>query len=673
MSGGYAQSDRLLRITTPLGADVLILRRLEVVEAIGRPFAIEAEVFSSRDDLRPADLIGKPVTCILAVPNQPERYFHGIVSRFARAGDYGRGLTRYRLDATPRLWQLTRTTDCRIFQGKSVQAIAQAILQEGNVAPVRFGTLPSGARNYVVQWNETDLDFIQRLLDEVGGGYFFRHDEGDHTLYVTGANADFPAIPGDPVTVRAEAAGPDSLWEWHPSTRQRPAKTVARDYDGLRPAALLNKTASTVMDTSSGDWEVYHWPGGQAVRPDADPAKLEIETEEALAEAVQANGRNPAVFAGGRLLVRAALEGETKPWLVTEARHSAVDETHMAGGGDAVYRNALTLIPADRPWRNPNPRPRPVMPGLQSAIVTGPEGEEIYCDEYGRVKIHFLWDRKGSRRETSSCWARVAQGAAGAWGGTWFLPRIGDEVLVGFMDGDPDRPVVLGSLYNNDAKQTYALPDNMTRSWVVTRSSKQGSAENANILRFEDKKGSEEVYLHAEKDMNTVVEDNRDAKIQKGNDTTTVQSGNRTVTVEKGDLTTKVTTGKETHTVKADRAVTIEQGNETHTVQQGNRETEISMGNEKLVVKMGNRETEISMGNEKLEVKLGNIDIKAALGKIDIEAMQSITLKVGGSSIVIDQIGVTIKGTVKVEVKGVMVQQSADALMVIKGGLVMIN
>ncbi|MFT8247003.1 type VI secretion system Vgr family protein [Roseomonas sp. BN140053] len=639
MSGEYSQADRLLRITTPLPAsDQVLLRRLDVTEAIGRPFTIEAELLSANDGLKPADLVGKAVTCTLSVKNTPERFFHGVVHSFSRTGDFGRGMSSYRLTAGPRLWQLTRTTDCRIFQGKSVQQIVQALLQEGGAAPVQFGTLPTTTRVYTVQWNETDLGFIQRLLDEVGGGYFFQHSESDHTLVVTGANADFPAIGLDTLSVRAERAGHDALWDWTPSTHQRPASITAWDYDDLRPKALLQKNASTVLDTSSGDWEVFRWPGGQAVQPDADPAKLSIEREEAHAEEVTAAGGAPAVFAGGKIKVAPLNGGASENWLVSAVRHSAADETHISGGGGTYYGNALTLIPADRPWRNPAPRPRPVMPGLHSALVTGPQGEEIYTDEYGRVKVHFLWDRAGPVRETSSCWCRVAQPWAGSWGGTWFLPRIGDEVLVGFMDGDPDRPVVIGSLYNNDAKPTYALPANMTQSWIQTRSSKGGSAENANFLLFEDKKGSEEVRIHAEKDMNTVVEDNRDAKIQKGNDTTTVETGNRTVTVQTGNLV-----------------------------------TEVSKGDETRKIAMGNRSTEISMGNETLSVKMGNIDVKADLGKIDIEAMQSITLKVGGSSIVIDQIGVTIKGTVKVEVKGVMIDQSADAMMVIKGGLVMIN
>ncbi|MBC9208519.1 type VI secretion system tip protein VgrG [Roseomonas aerophila] len=538
MAADYVQAERLLQMTTPLGADVLVLRALDVDEAIGSLYTIEAEAISHRADIQAGELIGRGITCTVALPGRPPRHFHGIVQSFHRAGDYGRGMSLYRVTAVPRLWQLSRTSDCRIFQNQSVQRIVQTVLEEGHVSPVRFGNLPAAARDYCVQWNETDLDFVQRLLDEVGAGFFFRHEQGEHTLHVTGANADFPTIACAPVTNRpgAENGGPDTVWGWSAATAQRPGRSEALDYDQLRPAALQKTSASTMLATSAAEAEMFSWPGNQTPQPDVDPARLSMERGEAHAEAVRAEGGEPAVFAGGRLQVAPALGAAPSSWLVTAVQHRARDDSHIAGGSSSHYGNSLSLMQADRTWRGAAPRPRPVMPGLQSAIVTGPQGGEIHCDEYGRVKVHFHWDRAGPRTEGSSCWVRVAQPWAGSWGGTWFLPRVGDEVLVGFMDGDPDKPVVIGSLYNDAARQQHAMPGNMTRSWISSRSSKGGGAENANILRLEDKAGAEEFYLQAEKDLNLLVRDNRGATVQKGNDTLLVEKGNISVTAQQGRI-----------------------------------------------------------------------------------------------------------------------------------------
>lgn len=634
-SAGLEQAPRLLRIASPLGGDALVLRRLSVVEAISRPFTIEAEVVAERADIAPGELVGKAVTCTVARPARPPRHFHGIVRAFGRTGDLGRGLTQYRLEAVPRLWQLSRTADCRVFQAKPVKEIVQTVVDEASAAPLRFGAaVPAAPRPYCVQFNETDLDFVQRLLDETGCGYFFQHAAGDHTMVVAGANADFPLVPGEPLVMRPEGDTVDSVMDWRPLNSLRPGRVESLDFDQLKPGTLLKKEANTVLAGGGGaGFEVFLWPGGQTVRPDADPAKLAMEGAEAQAEAVAAAVLDPGVFAGGRVRIKPSLEGGARTWLITEARHEAYDETHLASGGTAGYAATLVLIPADRVWRNPEPRPRPVMAGLQSALVTGPSGEEIHTDEYGRVKIRFPWDRAGKRDDGSSCWARVLQPFGGAWGGTWFLPRVGDEVMVAFVDGDPDRPIVVGSVYNAEGKPPFALPGNKTQSGVKTRSSKAGGSDNANILRFEDKKGSEEVHLQAEKDLDLLV---------------------------KNDKTEEVRHDR-TETVKNDHTETIT----------NNRTATIKQGNESLTLDMGNMSTKLKMGNQ---------ETKLDLGKITEEAMQSIELKVGQSSVKIDQMGVTIKGmTIKVEgtlmvdIKGLMVQEKADAIMMLNGSLVMIN
>ena len=597
---GLTQAQRLLAIETPLGPDALILRSLSVVEAISRPFLIEATALARRAEVSPADLIGKPVTCSLRRPSCPERHFHGIVRSFSKVGLTHRGLAEYRLEAVPRLWNLSRTADCRVFQNMSVAEIVRAVVEEGAAAPLSFATEPPHAkRPYTVQYNETDLDFIQRLLDEVGCGYFFRHERGQHTMVVTAANAGFPAVSGGPLVVREDGSdSPEALTEWREARRAGPTSAVALDYDMLKPSQLL-RDAKGAAAASGGEWEVFRWPGGQAVRPDAQPARLGMEAAEGAGLVLAAAGSAPGVFAGGKLAVRLALEGAAaQHFVVTEVRHDAHDDTHLTASAGAGYRNALSLIPVARTWRNPAPRPRPALPGVQSAIVTGPQGEEVHCDEYGRIKLRFLWDRKGERDERSSCWVRVAQPWAGKGRGFWALPRIGDEVLVAFVDGDADRPVVIGSLYSAEADPPFPLPANATQTGILTRSSKRGERANANMLRFEDKKGSEEVALTAERDLTIDVE--HDA----------------------------------TETVKRNRSATIAEGDDT------------------------------------LEVRQGDISVKATAGAITVEAAQRITLKVGSTEVVLDQMSVSIR-TGQVSVHGdMMVQLESGGNMVGKAGAI---
>ena len=560
------QSGRLLRMTSPLGADVLILRHLVVTEAIGRPFGIEAEVLSARTDLAPKDLLGKSITCIVAVPEQPERYFNGMVRGFARVGGAERELTTYRLEAVPLLWNLTRTVDCRIFQDQSVQDILGKLFQESGVAPVRFGTLPGTPRPYCVQFHESDFGFASRLLDEVGGGYFFEHSAADHTLAVCGENADFPLVPGDAAVVRPDRNSADAVVNWKVYGSLQPGTHVAHDFDMLKPAALLQATAPTKLTTTTNaaDWEMFRWAAGQTVQPDARPAERGMEQDEVQADTGQGDTQIAALFAGGRLKLKEGLEGTTATWLLTAVRHEAMDETQLVGDGASTYANSFVAIPAERAWRNAAPRPRPAMPALQSALVTGPSGEEQHCDKYGRVKVHFLWDRAGTRDQNSSCYVRVAQPWAGKWGGAWFLPRIGDEVLVGFLDGDLDKPVVLGSLHNDEAMPPWALPAHVTRTGIRSRSTKGGARGNANIMGFDDKKGEEQLYLQAEKDMVVLVKNLLSSKIQ-GNEV-------HEVTGESADLPA----GKRTTTIKGDETLTVTQGNRSTTIGTGNDTLEVS-------------------------------------------------------------------------------------------------
>jgi type VI secretion system secreted protein VgrG len=316
------------------------------------------------------------------------------------------------------------------------------------------------------------------------------------------------------------------------------------------------------------------------------------------------------------------------------------------------YSNFFKCIPYTVPFRPLRVTPRPTVRGPQPAVVVGPSGEEIYTDKYGRIKVQFFWDREGKNDENSSCWMRVSQIWAGKNWGVLFLPRIGQEVMVDFLEGDPDQPLVTGAVYNADQMPPYTLPDQMTQSVIKTRSTKGGSTDNFNEIHFEDKKGEEVFFVHAEKDMTREVE--HDDSLTVGN--------NQTIKVEN------------------DRTETVSKGNETVTIQTGNRSITVSKGNDDHKIDQGNRSVTISMGNDSLKISMGNQTTKVDLGSISTEAMQSITLTVGQSSIKIDQMGVTIqgamisiKGQAQAQVQAPMIQVSADAMLQCQGGIVMIN
>ncbi|MBL6456927.1 type VI secretion system tip protein VgrG [Belnapia sp. T6] len=691
---GLNQSQRMLRAKTVLGEDAVLLRRLVVSEALEQPFVIQGNLVAERDDITAAEMIGTAITCTIADhDNGTGRHFHGIISSFGSGGSRRDDLSHYRFEAVPKFWFLTRTMDCRIFQDQPVQTVIQTLIDECNVGPVTFRGMPGDPRPYCTQFNETDFDFICRLLDEAGCTYYFVHGEGSHGFTISGEPSNFPALDGITLEVRGNADKAVAVTGWSSVTVAQPGKLKTVDFDNLKPTQLTENTAPTVLplpDEFAEALQVYRWPGGQTVRPEAgNTADLRMRRHEAAARLRTGRSQFAPLSPGHKVQITDGT-GATAPWLITEVTHEAYDETRLQGmeeAGSAGYSNSFTVIPAEQAWRSPRHRPRPLVPSVQSAIVTGPSGEEIHCDAHGRVKVHFLWDHRDDKKnETSSCYIRVAQPFAGAWGGTWFLPRIGDEVLIAFLDGDPDRPVVIGSLYNADAKPPFPLPDNKTQSGIRTRSSKSESKDTANIIRLDDKKDSEEVLIHAERDMNVEVE--RQLKTTVGGDEVRdvvgdhkdQNTGHRTTTI-KGDETLTVKEGNRTTTIKqGDDTYELSTGNLSTTIKTGNDTYKLSTGNLSQTLDKGNYDLKLSMGNMSTKLAMGNFGLKLDLGAVTIEAMQGITLKVGASEVKVDQTGVSIKGmmvklegTVMLEAKGLMTTVKGDAMTQVSGAIIMIG
>ncbi|PWR22336.1 type VI secretion system Vgr family protein [Zavarzinia compransoris] len=645
------EAERPFRLTTPLGKDTLIATGISGTEWISRPYQLRIEVVSKNLDVKPADLLGKPVG-FESVMNAG-RHFHGRVKSVAPGTMADRQFRRYTIEIVPWFWFLRLTSDCRIFQKKSVKDIVQTVLSESGFSDYDLGglkgQLATKPREYCVQYRESDFAFVSRLLEEVGAHYHFEHKAGSHKMVVGDSNDCFADVADPNKTLTGSAREFLGLQSFSSVGAYAPTKWVHTDYNYETPSQSLEANAATVADLpASPVYEIFDYPGLYPQKGDGTAyAKLRIEQEEAAQGSAYGSGSAPDLYAGGAFSIDGDMAGaKGRKWVVNSIEHMGQDLSLFAksgGGSSTTYSNNFTAVSKAVPFRPPRVTPRPVISGVQTAVVVGPAGEEIHTDKMGRVYVQFHWDRYGDRKGSTSCWVRVAQPWAGKNWGTVYIPRIGDEVVVSFIEGNPDRPIVTGSVYNAERMPPYNLPGEKTKTGIRSRSSLGGGGSDFNELTFDDKKGSEQVYFHAQKDMERKVENNE--KIDVDNDQTITIGNNQSLEVEKG-----------------------------------NRKIKVSKGNQSTEISMGNHDTEIKMGNMSIKLGMGNMTTKLDLGKQETEAMQSIEMKVGANSIKIDQTGVTIKGimikiegTAMVQTKGPMVESKADALHIVKGGIVMIN
>ena len=627
---------KLLSLTTALAPGALRPVAFQAEEAISQPFSVRIEMVSTERAIDPDTILYKPACLTVHRQHAGDRWFHGIVSSFAASGMPVRGAWSYTAEVVPRLWFLGQTQDCRVFQGRKVADILSDLCGEVSqtIDAKVFGDKP--VREYLTQYNETDLAFLCRLLEQEGYHFHFLHTAADHTLVVTDQNQGFPASPKPSLHVVHEGGNVDVLTEWRRSQATAHGKVRLMDYDPAQPATKPTGQQATTLATGGASLrEVFHWPALNLVAADVTSrARLMMEAAEAASALRDAAGENNLFTAGSRfLLARDPFSGATGvEHIVRRISHYGRDDSWVAGAATAEYRNQLTAFPAATAWRQPLTTPRPVMAGVYAGIVLGSSGEEIHSDPLGRVKVQMFFDHRAETTVDKAVWARVMQPWAGNTWGWQHLPRVGTEVAVGFMDGDPDRPVVLGGLYNGEMKPVFPIPDQQTKSGLRTRSTKNGSTDTFSELSFDDTTGSELMFVHAERDMTVEVE--HDQKLTVTND--------------------------RTHTVK--QKETTEVGDsQTNTVKNG-------------------RTTTVNAGGDTLTVQAGDLAIKASSGAITMEAMTSITLTVGQSSVTINQQGVTVAGmTVSVQgqmqasVKGLMTDVGGDAMLTLKGGITMIN
>lgn len=523
----------------------------EVIEKLSHPF--EVTVFlASEEDITFNDMIGKEALLTL-FSNEADRHFHGIIRKFYHSGNYGR-FNLYTATVVPSLWLLSLEEDCRIFQNQKLTSIISTILIDSDITADRFEFRLKNKeieKKYCVQYRETDLNFISRILAEEGIYYFFEHGRDKHVIvFADDPNAHIP-ISGQSVVgynpTASMVAEKECIHSFDYSQRIRSDVFAHTNFNFKQPSVDLE---SKHQPGESQKRKIYEYPAncGDTERG-RFLAKIRLQERTAFKEKAEGSSYCSRFTPGFTyILSDYSVDAFNGEYLLVEVKHFGQQPQSFeenASEGESGYSNSFMCIPYSVTYR-PARIEKPYVKGLQSAIVVGPPGEEIYSDKYGRVKVQFHWDREGQRDDKSSCWLRIGQTWSGNGWGMISIPRVGDEVLVDFIDGDPDRPIIVGSVNNAESPALYALPANKTQSGIRTRSYPNGGLDNYHELRFEDKKGSEEIYLQSEKDWNILVKNNKGQTVG-NNETLTVKSsrsksigGSQNETVG-GDSTVSVT------------------------------------------------------------------------------------------------------------------------------------
>ncbi|MBU6956187.1 type VI secretion system tip protein VgrG [Pseudomonas sp. CVAP len=510
----FNQASRLAKVTSPLGPEVLLLKDMGGGEELGRLFNYELQLHSLDNAIDLNQLLGKPMSLSLQLDGGGERHFHGIVARCSQNVDQGQ-FASYQVTLRPWLWLLTRTSDCRIFQNLSIPQIIKQVFRDLGFSDFEDAlSRPYREWEYCVQYRETSFDFVSRLMEQEGIYYFFRHEQGRHVLVLAdayGAHTSAPGYASVPYYPKNEQQRErDHLHDWHLAQEVQPGSLELNDYDFQRPSARIDVRSAMPRPHTAGDYPLYDYPGTYVQSEDGEHyARTRIEALQTLHEQVELAG-NARGLGSGHLfsLTGFSRQDQNREYLIVGTRYYISQESGETGGGapSAQFESSLTCIGAQQSYRPLPNTHRPIVKGPQTALVVGPKGEEIWTDQFGRVKVHFYWDRHDQSNENSSCWIRVSQSWAGKNWGSMQIPRIGQEVIVSFLEGDPDRPIITGRVYNAEQTVPYDLPENATQSGMKSRSSKGGTPANFNEIRMEDKKGAEQLYIHAERNQDIVVE-----------------------------------------------------------------------------------------------------------------------------------------------------------------------
>ena len=663
-----ANMKRAYEVKTGLPGEIFVLKAVGT-EELGRPFNFEVNLLSTEEiDLE--KLLGKSVTLkVQGDDGNCVRKFNGVACEVETVGMRG-GYYETQVNLRPWFWILNRVSDNKVFQEKKVTDIISDVFKANGFSDFMDKTSETyRKRDYCVQYGETTFEFISRLMEEEGIYYYFEHSDDKHVMTLVDGKSQHPdsGFSGGQSKLVFRPAGDafpglEHIQQFRLRHSLQTEKVVLNSYDYEKPKAELKKESKSNEKHAHSDLERYEygqlWPEAQ----DGDHLTRARLTEHSAKYKVVEGVSNASGIGSGFVLEMSEhpSKAQNGKYLVAKTTISFRnnDIENYFGEEDPYYSCRFSAIPSSRKYHIQRKTRKGLVRGPQTAVVVGPSKEEIWTDKYGRVKVQFHWDRLGKKDEKSSCWIRVATTWAGNVWGSISIPRIGQEVIVDFLEGDPDQPIITGSVYNDQQMPPFALPDNKTQSGIRTRSSKDGSTKTFNELRFEDKKDSEEIYFHAETNFKRVVE----------NDDFLVVGASKK---DKGDQTIDI---------HNDRTVTLAEGNDSLTIEKGNREDVIKKGNDTLKVDSGNQTIKVK---KKISIEAGDeLHIKVGMSSLTMKKNGDITIK--GKNIKTDGKGkITFKaiqdfsaegmnakvtGKIGAEVKGVNSKVEGSAMLDLKGG-----
>lgn len=697
----YTQDNRSMRVETALGKDMFLLRRLQATESFSQLFTIHIDLLSHEGNIRAEDIIGTHVALFIGTDGLQPRPLNGFVKSFVYTGLEKRGLYGYKAELVPWLWFLDKRTNCRVFQNQTVQKIVESLFTELGFHDFNFALIENHLPlEYCVQYQESDFNFISRLLEQEGLFYFFEHKDDKHILNITDNTSAFVFLDEKTIEHSSGSRNKPYLNAWRHHFQYCSGAFAQTDYNFENAnLSLLTEVPTSIKLANNSALERFEFPGNyNESQRGQNLTKIRMQQEESEYQAVRAGGNIPQLEIGKKfkLLSDEALVDDKKTFVIAEIIHEAFEGSYLDENAEdeppSSYKNFLVCLPEEVTYRPPLKTSKPRIDGVQTAVVVGKPGDEIYTDKYGRIKLQFHWDRYGEKNETSSCWVRVATLWAGNKWGTLNIPRVGQEVVVTFLNGDPDQPLVIGSVYNSNHMPPVTLPAGKNYAGMKSKTVK-GDVGGSNEFSLDDTGDSQQVKLHAKKDYNTTV----------GNDLNSSTTGNATYNVDgnnsstvKGNATLSVqgnesasVQGNQDSSVQGNRSFTTA-GNKTETTS-GNAESTIGANESRNVssnqdvtigsnqsVTVGSNQTNTIGANQQTNVSgnqtiavTGNQDISALAQNVSISTsattsalsiamngQSQIALSVGGTSITIDPAGITLSmgaSSVKIDATGVSV------------------
>lgn len=652
----YTQDNRQLKLITPLGKDELLLTGFTGQESVSRLFSFHLRLLSENRSVKLEDLVGKKATIKMTLPDGKERLFNGIVNSFSQGGSTmmeggtsPKIFAQYTATLVPWLWLLTRSSDCRIFQEMTVPEILEQVFKDHKFTDYKIRLQGSFAkREYCVQYRETAFNFVSRLMEEEGIFYFFEHTEDKHTLILANSSNEFKECPLQKSVNYKSIVGldreDDVITDFVMSREVRPGAYTITDFNYEKPTLDLT---SHLAGKGEKGFELYDFPGEFRTKDEGERlVGLRVQEEDTPQVVINGSSTCRGIVPGYRFELQDHYRRDfNKSYVLTSIYHAADQaEAYRSNDENAgmEYYNTFQCVVHSAPYRPARQTPVPLMHGTQTAIVVGPPGAEIYTDKYGRVKVQFHWDRVGKYDDKSSCWIRVSSTWAGKGWGQISLPRIGQEVVVDFMEGNPDDPIIVGRVYNAESMPPYKLPDEQTKSTIKTNSSKGGGGFNE--LRFEDKKGGEQIFIHAEKDTDFRVKNDQREWI--GRDSHEIIKRDKRKLLDRDEHLI----------IKRDQIEEIQRDH--HLKIKGKEAIDVSGARS---VKIGGNLAEEVGGNYGQSVT-GSVYVKGNM--VVIEGSAGITLKCGGNFITVSPAGVMIQGTL------VLINSGGAALAGVPGVLV---